>query len=51
MFRNYDWYDGTTWHMAGSPGDEETTAKVQQILDCTWNALKCNYFAHLEEAS
>ena len=51
MFRNYDWYDGTVLHTADQPGDEETTAKVRQTLECAWNTLKYNYFARFEDES
>lgn len=53
MFRNYDWYDGTTLFTAGSADsadNAQTTARVHEILDNTWSTLKCNYFDYLKHA-
>lgn len=51
VFSNYNWYDGTTLYIDGSTEqtDEtaQTTARVRDLLDNTWLALKCNWFSTL----
>ena len=53
MFRNYDWYDGTTLYTADTPDPgryAETTARVHETLDNAWRTFKCNYFDYLRKA-
>ena len=52
MFRNYDWYDGTTLFTADTPDPERyagTTKQVHEILDNAWRTFKCNYFDYLKK--